>query len=420
MRKHVRRTITSAASATRNQRPRIASKLAVATTVLASLVLGVSSASAGATQATPSVDVLGAELDAALDDVVATGVPGIIVRIQDADRAARSLAAGVSDTATGAALRPAAQFRIGSITKSFVATVVLQLVGEGRLSLDEPVARRLPGLLANGDRITVRQLLNHTSGLPDYPEDPELFAGILENRAWQPRELVALAERHPQLFPPGTAWSYSNTNYIVAGLLVEAVAGRPLARELDRRVLSPLGLRHTSFPAATTRLSGYYAHGYVSTALIPSGDSLLDVTGYNPSHAWAAGAIVSNAADLSTFYRALFGGRLLSRSLLREMKQTVAVDPTDPATTFGYGLGLWRVNDVCGTNWGHTGAIYGYQSQAFWNERTGRMVVIASTMFPAPAAAEAPLATATSVALCPDAKGTAAGGNDLSTRQAHT
>lgn len=192
-----------------NQRPRIASRLAVTATVLASLMLGVSSASAETPQATPSVDSVSTELDAALNDVVATGVPGIIVRVQDADRAARNFAAGVGDLPTGAALRPAAQFRIGSITKTFVASIVLQLVGEGRLGLDEPVARRLPGLLANGGQITVRQLLNHTSGLPDYTADPELFAGIVENRVWEPRELVALAARHPQLFPPGSAWRYS-------------------------------------------------------------------------------------------------------------------------------------------------------------------------------------------------------------------
>lgn len=171
----------------------------MAATVLASLKLGVTSASAGALQATPSVDAVSTELDVALNDVVAAGVPGIIVRVQDPHRAARSFAAGVGDLATGAALRPAAQFRIGSITKTFVATIVLQLAGEGRLRLDEPVARRLPGLLANGEQITVRQLLNHTSGLPDNTGDPELFAGIRQNRLWEPRELVALAERQPQL-----------------------------------------------------------------------------------------------------------------------------------------------------------------------------------------------------------------------------
>ncbi len=179
------------------------------------------------------------------------------------------------------------------------------------------------------------------------------------------------------------------------------MTGRPLARELDRRIFAPLRLRHTSFPATTARLSGYHAQGYVSTEFIPTADGQpLDVTGYNPSHAWAAGAIVSNAADLSTFFRALLSGRLLPPAQLREMKQTVAEDPTDPDKTFSHGLGLVRVSDACGANWGHGGTIFGYQSMAFRNERTGRSVVIASTMFFAPAAAEAPFATATDLALC--------------------
>lgn len=336
-----------------------------------------------------------------MNDVVTAGVPGIIIRVQDPHRATRRLAAGVSDLASGAALRPGAQFRIASVTKTFVATVVLQLVGEGRLRIDEPVAQHLPGVLANGDRITVRQLLNHTSGLPDYTQAPELLTGIVQNRIWQPRELVALAARYPQLFAPGSAFSYSNTNYIVAGLLIEAVTGHPLARELDRRIFTPLRLDHTSFPAGTAHLTGYYAHGYVSPEAVPTTDGpRLDVTGYNPSHAWAAGAIVSNAPDLATFYAALMSGRLLTPALLRQMKTTVPEDPSDPKTTFRYGLGLTRVNDSCGVNWGHDGAIYGYQDQAYWNERTGRTVVIDSTMHPAPAAAEAALATATGLALC--------------------
>ena len=377
--------------------------LAVTAAVLASLMLGPSAASAATPNPAPSLSAARTELDAALNDVVAAGVPGIIVRVQDPRHGARSYAAGVGDLATGAALRPPAQFRIGSITKTFVATIVLQLVGEGRLRLDEPVAKRLPGLLANGEQITVRQLLNHTSGLPDYTQHPDLFAGIVQNRVWAPRELVALAQKYPQEFAPGSAWAYSNTNYIVAGLLIEAVSGRPLGRELDRRIFYPLRLDHTSFPVGNAPLSGYYAHGYFSTEAIPTADGRpLDVTGYNPSHAWAAGAIVSNAADLSTFYQALMSGKLLALPLLQEMKKTVAEDPTDPNTTFRYGLGLERVNDTCGANWGHGGAIYGYQDLAYWNERTGRTVVIASTMNPAPAAAEAPLATATDLALCPN------------------
>jgi D-alanyl-D-alanine carboxypeptidase len=325
-----------------------------------------------------------------VNDVVASGVPGVIVRVQDGQRPARLSVAGVSDLATGEALRPAAQFRIGSITEDLRRHRRPAAGGRGTPRLDEPVAGPLPGLLTNGQNITVRQLLNHTSGLPDYTADPELFAGILENRQWQPRELVALAEKQPQTFDPGSAWTYSSTNYIVAGLLVEAVTGRPLARELDRRIFAPLRLRHTSLPA-TARVSGYHAHGYITTELVPTADGQpLDVTGFNPSHAWAAGAIVSNAADLSTFFRALLSGRLLPPALLQEMKQTVAEDPTDPQKTFSYGLGLRRVADTCGANWGHTGTIFGYQSMAFWNEHTNRSVVVASTMFFAPAAPKLP------------------------------
>jgi D-alanyl-D-alanine carboxypeptidase len=114
------------------------------------------------------------------------------------------------------------------------------------------------------------------------------------------------------------------------------------------------------------------------------------VTGFNPSHAWAAGAIVSSAANLSRFYRALMDGRLLSPRLLREMKTTVAENPADP-NYFRYGLGIERVQDTCGANWGHTGAIFGYQDMAYWNEQTGRTVVLADTMYPAPAGVAAPL-----------------------------
>jgi D-alanyl-D-alanine carboxypeptidase len=309
-------------------------------------------------------------------------------------------AAGVADTTTAAKLRPDARFRAGSLTKTFVATVVLQLVQAKRLALDEPVGRRLPGLLADGDRITVRQLLNHTSGLFDYTDDPSVPAGEARNQVFTPRELVAIAESHPASFPPGTGWQYSNTNYIVAGLLVEAVTHHPLARELRARIIRPLGLRATSFPVGTGRISGYHAHGYISTDLVPTPDGTpYDVTGFNPSAAWAAGALVSNAADLSRFYRALMHGALLSPHMLKEMKTTVAEDPADPNGT-RYGLGIERVQDPCGADWGHGGEILGYQVMAYWNERTGRTAVLASTMFPAPAALAAPLERAAAYVLC--------------------
>jgi D-alanyl-D-alanine carboxypeptidase len=383
-----------------SRRPRIAA-IVLTATVPMSLMFSAVPAQALPPGSVPTPSVAVAGIEGALDDVVEAGVPGILLRVKDPRAGARRYAAGVNDLATNTALMPSARFRVGSITKTFIATIVLQLAGEGRLTLDEPVARRLPGLITNGDRVTVRQLLNHTSGLPDYTGDPELWAGIKKNRVWAPKELVVLAEMRRPQFTPGTAFGYSNTNYIVAGLLIEAVTGHPLARALHRRIFSPLELHHTSFPAQKSSLSGDHAHGYISTETNPTPDGeLLDVTAYNPSHAWAAGAIVSNSADLSHFYRALMTGKLLDRPQLRQMKTTVPMDPNDPNSTFRYGLGLQRVKDDCGANWGHDGTIFGYQSNAYWNARTHRTVVISSTMFPGPAAAEALRAEAFVLSLC--------------------
>ncbi|WP_250291750.1 serine hydrolase domain-containing protein [Frankia sp. CiP1_Cm_nod1] len=374
----------------------------LATVVLLSpLLAGAAPALAGtAAHPAPEPDTsrIDPELRTLLSDGIAAGVPGAVVRVQD-HRGIRQAAAGVADLATGAPLRPQARVRVGSITKTFVATVVLQLVGEGRLTLDRPVERWLPGLLRNGNKITVRQLLNHTSGLFDYTADPSLVAGIVRNRVFAPTELVAIAETHPGAFASGTAWEYSNTNYIVAGLLVESITHHPLGEELQRRIFKPLGLADTSFPATTGELPGYYAHGYVPADLVPTADGRpFDVTGLNPSHAWAAGAIVSSAKDVSHFYRSLMGGELLRARMLQEMKTTTVENPADP--DFRYGLGIERVQDRCGANWGHSGAIFGYQTMAFWNEDTTRTVVLASTIHPAPAAAEAALATAADHALC--------------------
>lgn len=281
-----------------------------------------------------------------------------------------------------------------------MATVVLQLVEEEKLSLDDTVEQRLPGLLRAGDLITVRQLLQHTSGLADYTADPGVLTGVAQNRVFKPRELVKIAETMPATTAPGSGFGYSNTNYIVAGLLVEAVTGHRLGHELRRRIIGPLHLTGTSFPVSSKRIPGYHAHGYVPTALAATpGEQLTDVTALNPSAAWAAGALVSTTTDLSRFYRALMSGRLLGPDMLRQMKDTVAQDPTEPAT-FRYGLGIERVQDPCGANWGHTGAIFGYQSLAYWNQRTRRTVVLSSTMFPPPATAQRPLETLTIGALC--------------------
>ncbi|MBB5960318.1 D-alanyl-D-alanine carboxypeptidase [Saccharothrix tamanrassetensis] len=281
------------------------------------------------------------------------GAAGVQVRITDGRRqfTARS---GVAEVGRTEPVPLDGRFRIGSITKTFVSTVVLQLVGEGRVGLDDPVDRYLPGLLPDGDEITVRMLLQHTSGLFNYtralPLDPAGFEGI-RFKHWEPRELVGISTAEPLDFPPGTSWSYSNTNFVVAGLLVEKVTGRPYEVAVNRRILRPLGLRDTSVPGDRVDVPGPHAHGYYSVD-----GKAVDVTRLNPSVAHAAGEMISTTADLDRFVDALLDGRLLAPAQQAELTRTLPF-------TEGYGLGFQSTELPCGvTVYGHGGGIPGYTS----------------------------------------------------------
>src|SRR3954468_19018805 len=232
------------------------------------------------------------ELQHALDRVVATGVPGAVLLVREGRRTIR-LTSGHGNLKPKTPMRRRVRFRVGSITKAFVATAVLQLVGERKLALEDTVERWLPALVPNGERITVRELLNHTSGLFAFGGDREFVTQAFQDplRVWTPQEIVAIATAHPPTFAPGAGWSYSDTNYFVLGLIVEAATGRPLASALRRRILAPLRLRATSLPTEPD-IAGPHAHGYF---LRP----LEDVTVGSPSVQWAAGALVSNADDLA-------------------------------------------------------------------------------------------------------------------------
>jgi D-alanyl-D-alanine carboxypeptidase len=306
-----------------------------------------------------------ARLQALLDELVANGASGALARVDDG-RHTWTLASGAARLEPRQRLLPQARFRIGSVTKSFVATLTLQLVGEGRLRLDDTVARWLPGLVPNGNGITLRMLLNHTSGLFDYTEDPAFFERLIHNPTspLPPRRLVAIATSHSPTFAPGAGWSYSNTGYIVAGLMIEAATGRRVERLVRDRIIRPLGLTHTSFPMSNIDITGYHAHGYLPPSL--SGDGFVDVTPFAPSLAWTAGAIISTSNDLSRFYAALLAGRLLRPALLTQMLTTVPVSPVN-----GYALGIYTQRGPCGTVWGHDGGINGYITFAY-NDRSGR------------------------------------------------
>ena len=333
--------------------------------LLATLALSVAVAGAATGTAAPGrAAAREATLQRALDRVVAGGVPGAALLVRDSGRTIR-LTSGYGNLKPRTAMRANDRFRVGSVTKAFVATVVLQLVGERKLALDDTVARWLPGVVPNGKRITVRQLLGHTSGLFDYGGDAHFVEAAYRNplRDWSPREIVAIAVSHHPRFAPGTSWGYANTNYYVLGLIVEAATGRPLGAELRRRIIEPLHLRATSFDTAP-RIAGHHAHGFFVSPLE-------DVSVGSPSVVWAAGALVSDADDLARFFTALLGGRLLAPAELRSMETIAGSTPL-----FSYGLGLEKVPTTCGAVWGHTGAMPGYSTNALGSKDGRRQVVV--------------------------------------------
>jgi D-alanyl-D-alanine carboxypeptidase len=258
------------------------------------------------------------------------------------------------------------------------------LVAEGRLSLSDTVERWLPGILPYGDQVTIRQLLNHTSGVPDNALEPLVRLYTFPHgraRAWTPRELVALVADQPPDFPPGTAWSYSNTGYVLAGMIVEAATGRKLGQELARRILRPLRLRDTFFPVNRPDIPGPNPRGY-SVPLDDEAGPLLDFTVYNPSLAWGAGNLISDLADLERFFRALLGGRLLPPRLLAQM-----TTPVDTGVLgYGYGLGLEMIQTPSGRLVGHGGAIPGFDNIVLSTEDGRRQLGIMINEFIAPTA----------------------------------
>ncbi|MEU9125929.1 serine hydrolase domain-containing protein [Streptomyces sp. NPDC048506] len=272
--------------------------------------------------------------------------------------------AGVADRADGRPVHERDTFRIGSITKVFVATVVLQLAAERRLTLETPVQRHLPGLLpADFPPITVLQLLNHTSGLPDEQGVPDLSTpeAIARHRydRWTPRQIVATVGHGPMKFTPGTKQEYRGINYVLLALLIERLTGRRYGEVIGSRILRPLGLRHTSVPGNDVRIHGPHVHGYMKM----TNGSLLDITEYDQSEAWGEGEMISHTADLDRFLTALFSGELLPP---RELRRMFTLPPDEVRMVDGtparYGAGLQTVTVNGITFWGKTGERYGYAS----------------------------------------------------------
>ncbi|WP_371786303.1 serine hydrolase domain-containing protein [Streptosporangium subroseum] len=322
------------------------------------------------------------ELQKAIQEIVDAGFAGVQLRVHD-ERGEWVGSAGVRKLGETAKPPTDGHFRIGSNTKTFVATLVLQLVAEGEVGLDAPADDYLPefGL----DRqITVRMLLQHTSGVfnftgelypdgtivPGIPWQGQEYVDGLSH-TYQPEELVRLALSKPVRFAPGTGWSYSNTNYVLAKLLIEKVTGRSLAEEMRRRILGPLGLSGTVVPGASPEIPEPHAHGYYRYE--DAGQwKVVDVTRMNPSWVSAAGDMISTTEDLHTFIAALTGGKLLPAPLLAEMCK--------PYPEIGYGLGVFvQETDCGGTVITHNGGFFGWGALMYSTPDGGRTLTASLT-----------------------------------------
>ncbi|MFF2080108.1 serine hydrolase domain-containing protein [Kitasatospora sp. NPDC058162] len=324
------------------------------------------------------------ELRQAIEELVRSGFLGVQLRVSD-ERGAWACSAGARELGGDAAPLTDGHFRIGSSTKSFIATTVLLLVAEGRVALDAPADQYLPEFGLDR-RITVRMLLQHTSGVFSHTgellEDGTVVPGVpWRGKEWVdrrfhtylPEELVRLSLSRSPRFEPGEGWSYSNTNYVLARLVIERATGRSFAEELRRLVLAPLGLTGTVAPGSSPDVPEPHHHGYYR---YPDGgqERTVDVTRHDPTWVAAGGDMISTTRDLHTYFAALMGGRLLPAGLLAEMRT--------PEERVGYGLGLFAqdLGGAAGTVYHHNGATIG-SAALMYGSPDGRRVLTAGLNF---------------------------------------
>ncbi|MER5863686.1 serine hydrolase domain-containing protein [Kitasatospora sp. NPDC002040] len=315
-------------------------------------------------------------LVARLDEVIErtrqeTGVPGVTVGLWLPGRGTYVHSFGEADTKTHRPMTPDLNMRIGSETKTFTITAVLELVDEGLVGLDEPIGKYLDGV-PDGDCITIRQMAEMRSGLFSYTFDDDFVHDLLSDpdRPFTPQQLLGYAFKHDNVFAPGAEFQYSNTNTVLLGLLVEKLGGMPLADFIHHRVTGPAHLDRTLFPTGA-EFPQPYAHGYTRQTL---DDSVADATHWNPSWGWAAGAMISDLHDLHHWAKVVATGELLSPETQREREKFLPVPGFPPGA--GYGLGLFRTN-----GWiGHNGSLPGYESVTMYlPEQDATMVVLLNT-----------------------------------------
>ncbi|EFL16204.1 serine hydrolase domain-containing protein [Streptomyces sp. C] len=328
---------------------------------------GAPSPSSDFPELTPAV---AAKLDEAVQDTLREAkVPGVIVGLWAPGKGSYVKTFGVADKETGARMRTDFYTRIGSQTKTFTVTALLRLVDQGKVGLDDPIGTYVSGV-PNGDRITLRELAGMRSGLFNYSEDDAFDKALTTEgtRPFTPQQLLAYSFKHPVNFAPDAKFEYSNTNLILLGLVIEKVTGQPLQQVLKQQVIDPAGLHHTLFPT-NAAFPSPHAQGYTDQSA--SGD-IVNATDWNPSWAWAAGAMISDLEDLRSWAKTLATGTLLKPATQAERLKTTSVGIPGA----GYGLGLFDVQ-----GWiGHNGSLPGYESLGVYlPEERATLVVILNT-----------------------------------------
>jgi D-alanyl-D-alanine carboxypeptidase len=270
-------------------------------------------------------------------------------------------AVGVADIPSGAPMTTDMNYRIGSQSKMYISTVILQMVDEGKIALDDKVAKYLTGV-TDGEKITIFQLITNTSGIPSYSEDAAWMKALFANptRVWAPWELVGVSNKLKHPFDPGKGWHYSNTNFVILGLIAEAIDKIPVDEILYQRLSKPLGLRVTRLPLDTA-LPPPSPHGYYENGEIGA-PRLIDFTAQSPSWGWTAGGMIGNAAESKTWIEAAVGGGLLSDAMqAKRMSTWVDTQTGVPGAASGYGMGIGNRDGVIG----HTGSLPGWTSGAY-------------------------------------------------------
>ena len=337
-------------------------------------VLAVALAAPGTAAAVVPADS-GAVLEAKLNELAAAdgGPPGVSVLIQRGRRV-EYRSRGVADVATRARPTERQRVRIASVSKAYSGAVALALVGQGKLRLDDTIGELLPGLLPRANRVTLRQALHHTGGLPDYIRDEKFIAKLQRDPTGYlaPRQLIRYVRDTPLRFRPGSRYEYSDTDNVVVALMAEAATGRSYERLLARLVYRPLGLRATSLPR-TVALRTPFMRGYDVAPGMPPEDVSRAI---NPALAWASGGMVASAIDVNRFFRAYVGGNLFDRAERRAQRafRAGASSPPGPGRNAA-GLGLFRYRASCGTVYGHTGSFPGYRLFAAASANGRRSVV---------------------------------------------